>query len=114
MPREIEFTAQPAVRQWGRRLPWLKGWHAKSKGGRQGDQQRRSPFVKSFSRTDRRLVGEARSAANGQLGGTGSSWAALVKPVFEVDPLACPKCGSEMEVFDGALASGLVIRYSTS
>ena len=49
-------------------------------------------------RIDRRLVGEGRSAAKGQSGGTGSSWAALVKRVFEVDPLACPKCGSEMKV----------------
>lgn len=26
------------------------------------------------------------------------TWAALIKKVFEVDPLACPKCGSEMKV----------------
>ena len=39
-------------------------------------------------RIDRRLVREARSVANGQSGGTGSNWAALVKRVFEVDPLA--------------------------
>ena len=49
-------------------------------------------------RIDRRHVREARSAANGQSGGSGSSWAALVKRVFEVDPLECPKCGSEMKV----------------
>ena len=26
------------------------------------------------------------------------SWAALIKQVFEVDPLSCPKCGSQMRV----------------
>jgi hypothetical protein len=38
------------------------------------------------------------SAANGQSGGTGSTWAALVKRVFEVNPLECAKCGAEMKV----------------
>ncbi len=47
---------------------------------------------------DRRHVREARSAANGQSGGSGSSWAALVKRVYEVDPLECPKCGAEMRI----------------
>ena len=47
---------------------------------------------------DRQHVREARSAANGQSGGTGSTWAALVKRVFEVNPLECAKCGAEMKV----------------
>ena len=47
---------------------------------------------------DRRLVGEARSAAKAKSSGTASSWAALVKRVFEVDPLECPHCGSRMKV----------------
>ena len=25
-------------------------------------------------------------------------WAALIKQVYEADPLACPKCGSEMRI----------------
>ena len=27
-----------------------------------------------------------------------STWARLIKRVYEVDPLICPKCGSEMKV----------------
>ena len=27
-----------------------------------------------------------------------SRWAALIKRVYEVDPLVCPKCGGEMRV----------------
>jgi hypothetical protein len=46
----------------------------------------------------RRLVDEARSAAKAEPSGTASSWAALVKRVFEVDPLECPQCGSRMKV----------------
>jgi hypothetical protein len=26
------------------------------------------------------------------------TWAALIKAVFEVDPLKCPKCGGEMKI----------------
>ena len=47
---------------------------------------------------DRRLVDEARSAAQAKSSGTASSWAALVNRVFEVDPLECPHCGSKMKI----------------
>ena len=47
---------------------------------------------------DWRLVDKARSAANAESRGTASNWAALVKRVFEVDPLECPHCGSRMKV----------------
>ena len=47
---------------------------------------------------DRRLADEARSAAKAKSSGTVSSGAALVKRVFEVDPLECPQCGSRMKV----------------
>ena len=26
------------------------------------------------------------------------SWAALIKKVYEVDPLRCPECGGEMKI----------------
>ena len=29
----------------------------------------------------------------------GSRWAVLIKRVYEVNPLACPKCGQEMKIF---------------
>ena len=37
-------------------------------------------------------------AAKAKSSGTASSWATLVKRVFEVDPLQCPQCGSRMKV----------------
>ncbi len=49
-------------------------------------------------RIDRRLIREARAAANRPSSSDASSWAALLKRVFEVDPLECPKCGSRMKV----------------
>ena len=47
---------------------------------------------------DRRLVDDARSTAQGQSSKTASNWAALLKRVFEVDPLECSQCGSRMKV----------------
>ena len=38
------------------------------------------------------------ASAKAESSGTASSWAALVKRVFEVDPLECPQCGSRMKV----------------
>jgi len=59
----------------------------------------------------RRKAAEAAAMARGESGGGESSsavqpppsrasqtWAMLIKRVYEVDPLLCPKCGGEMKV----------------
>ena len=74
----------------GEHLVRYYGWYSYRRRG-----MRAKDAPDEEGRIDRRLVGEGRSAAKGQSGGTGSSWAALVKRVFEVDPLACPKCGNK-------------------
>ena len=45
-------------------------------------------------------VGHAlRERADGELRlGSVSTWAMLIKRVYEVDPLTCPHCGGEMKV----------------
>jgi hypothetical protein len=30
--------------------------------------------------------------------GGGKTWAMLIKRVYEIDPMACPRCGTEMKV----------------
>ena len=44
------------------------------------------------------LTDKHAASAKAESSGTASSWAALVKRVFEVDPLECPQCGSRMKV----------------
>jgi len=39
-----------------------------------------------------------KSAADGPRAGSISTWAMLIKRVYEVDPLACPCCGGQMKI----------------
>ena len=91
----LDFLAEVTqhIPDKGEHLVRYFGWYSYR---RRGIRAKDAPAEEG--KTDRRLVREARSAANGQSCGTGSSWAALVKRVFEVDPLACPRCGSEMKI----------------
>ena len=38
------------------------------------------------------------------------SWAQLIKRIFEVDPLVCPSCGSEMKVITFIIDHAVVDR----
>ena len=42
-------------------------------------------------------IGEA-AASRGPAGGSRASWARLLRHIFEVEPLLCPRCGVEMKV----------------
>ena len=77
----------------GEHLVRYFGWYSYRRRGIRAREASRDDVT-----IDRGLVCEARSAVNGQTGGTASSWATLIKRVFETDPLECPKCGSRMKV----------------
>jgi len=77
----------------GEHLVRYFGWYSYR---RRGIRAKDAPSGQT--KIDRQLVCEARFSANGQSGRTGSTWAALVKRVLEVDPLECPKCGSRMKI----------------
>ena len=47
---------------------------------------------------DRAALNAQKSAADGPRPGSISTWAMLIKRVYEVDPLACPCCGSQMKI----------------
>ena len=47
---------------------------------------------------DRSVVDAVKSAAGGARTGSASTWAMLIKRVYEVDPLECPKCGGTMKI----------------
>jgi hypothetical protein len=77
----------------GEHLVRYFGWYSYRHRG-----MRAKEASKGEVKIDRRLVDEARSAAQAKSSGTASSWAALVNRVFEVDPLECPHCGSKMKI----------------
>ena len=43
-------------------------------------------------------AGESPAAEGASPGRSSQSWAMLIKRVYEVDPLSCPECGSQMRV----------------
>ena len=47
---------------------------------------------------DRSALDAKKSATAGPRAGSPSTWAMLIKRVYEVDPLVCPKCGSIMKI----------------
>jgi len=69
------------------------GWYSYRRRGIRAKEAARDEV-----KIDRRLVDDARSTAQGQSSKTASNWAALLKRVFEVDPLECSQCGSRMKV----------------
>ena len=44
------------------------------------------------------VMPEGNWTYNGALGKFGRAWARLIKKVYEVDPLTCPRCGQPMKV----------------
>ena len=71
-------------------------------------------WYSNVSRGKRRQMGEAAGVAPADVESSGTSrtdrdetrdaralrrsWAQLIKRIYEVDPLVCPSCGSEMKV----------------
>ena len=47
---------------------------------------------------DRSALTAQRSADDGPRAGSVSTWAILIKRVYEVDPLECPQCGGAMKI----------------
>ncbi len=47
---------------------------------------------------DRAALDAQRSTANRPRAGSPSTWAMLIKRVYEIDPLQCPKCGGAMKI----------------
>ncbi len=47
---------------------------------------------------DRSALHAERSASGRPAAGSLSTWAMLIKRVYEVDPLECPKCGGAMKI----------------
>ena len=65
------------------------GWYSNKK---RGQRAKAEPAVAVVEPKDN---GEKPLAPGGKQGR--KRWAALIKQVYEVDPLSCPKCGAEMK-----------------
>jgi len=71
------------------------GWYSNVSRGRRRKTEAEQDDVGGVdtggrSRADRNEIRDARALRR--------SWARLIKRIYEVDPLVCPSCGSEMKV----------------
>ena len=57
-----------------------------------------SESVLETVRIDRSALKASESAASGPRAGSVSTWAMLIKRVYQVDPLACLSCGGRMKI----------------
>jgi hypothetical protein len=64
------------------------GWYSNKKRGLRAKAQAEGATAKGNGES---ILGADRKTAR-------KRWAALIKQVYETDPLVCPKCGGEMKI----------------
>ena len=78
-----------------RHLVRYYGWYSSATRGK----RRKAEAVKGeVGRVETGPVSRAARAETREARALRRSWAQLIKRVYEVDPLVCPSCGSEMKV----------------
>jgi hypothetical protein len=84
----LDFLAEVTqhIPEMGEHLIRYYGWYSNKKRGQRAQSQPPTPE----GSTEPSRAPSAREARK--------RWAALIKQVYETDPLACPKCGSEMKI----------------
>jgi hypothetical protein len=84
----LDFPAEVTqhIPETGDHLIRYYGWYSNKKRGQRAKRQPPAP-------EDEAAAPRPPSAREAR-----KRWAALIKQVYETDPLACPKCGSEMKI----------------
>jgi hypothetical protein len=78
-----------------RHLVRYYGWYSNASRGKRRKAEAKSVEV---GVTDTGLATPAARAEARDARAMRRSWAKLIKRIYEIDPLVCPKCGSEMKV----------------
>lgn len=90
----LDFPAQSTLHipNRGQHLIRYYGWYSnRARGERKKSGVTETAHVASAAEDDPDRDAEYRNAAR-------RNWARLIKKVYEVDPLLCPKCGTEMAI----------------
>ena len=94
----LEFLAQASVHitnKWEQTTRWLGAYSSQTRGAakRAADDAAQANAAPTFDISPSDILAEqepqTRSKAN---------WARLMKKFYEIDPLICPKCGSNMKL----------------
>jgi hypothetical protein len=91
--QHIPDKGEHLVRYYGWYSHRLRGIRAKPRSGSSSEE----PTSEKIP-IDRSALDERKLAGAGPRAGSISTWAMLTQRVYEVDPLACPKCGGVMKI----------------
>ena len=73
------------------------GWYSHRRRGMRAKLKQATPAHHQIP-IDRTALGVEKSVGGRPAAGSPSTWAMLIKRIYEVDPLECGKCGSEMKI----------------
>ena len=90
--QHIPEKGEHLVRYYGWYSHRQRGIRAKSRKADDPDTHRENISI------DRSQLDAQKSAGDGPRAGSVSTWATLIKRVYEVDPLECPHCGGTMKI----------------
>jgi hypothetical protein len=92
----LDFLAEVTqhIPDKGEHLVRYYGWYSH----RQRGIRARARSAGDDPHIDRSALDTQKSVAHGLHTGSISTWAMLIKRVYEVDPLACPCCGGQMKI----------------
>jgi hypothetical protein len=76
----------------------LIGWYSHRQRGIREKLRQDGEAEAEKSTSDRSALNAQKSADDGPRPSSVSTWAMLIKRVYEVDPLECPCCGGQMKV----------------
>ena len=82
----------------GEHLVRYYGWYSHRQRGIQAKLRQAEEPVSQHVPIDRSALHAEKSASGRPRAGSLSTWAMLIKRVYEVDPLACPSCGGRMKI----------------
>ena len=90
-----EFTQH--IPPKGSHLIRYYGWYS-HRGRGMGPKLKQATPADHQIPIDRTALGVEKSVGGRPAAGSPSTWAMLIKRIYEVDPLECGKCGSEMKI----------------
>ncbi len=96
----LDFLAEVTqhIPDKGEHLVRYFGWYSHRQRGIRKKARQAGEAESDNLSIDRSAVDAQQSAAHGAAPGSISTWAMLIKRVYEVDPLECPCCGGQMKI----------------
>jgi hypothetical protein len=96
----LDFLAEVTqhIPDKGEHLVRYYGWYSYRQRGIRARARQAGVAEAATVRIDRSARSSQQTQRSGPRPGSVSTWAMLIKRVYEVDPLACPQCGGQMKI----------------